>query len=365
MIILMSLFFILNAAQEAYTFFCSDTNNSPKNTETMSWNSTVDFQPVAAPNDINLAYPWLIQLQNIIFIIACAISVVFLVMIYSYLHNMNSVKECILVHLYKDFVTIMIISRIWLVMKGIVAIFTISELQHQAIMSQLTAKILSFSFIALANFTLMILNIIGALRLYMTKTMVLDPPMPWGIDDEFGIKIIRLIAGGISIGYPLMLFPFEIYPKVYYDFLNQTHPRTSSCYVIPCIVQLLVFLTSMLVEKFHQKKGLQEISPNIPKQVNYFVLVIILMYTFILFEVSVQLLNPNTRWTVIQTLATFLSVTTPLAVILKSEKLSTYSTKFVKEKYEDAFILSIYVVPVILSFGMYCFLYVLYWILNI
>ena len=99
----------------------------------------------------------------------------------------------------------------------------------------------------------------------------------------------------------------------------------------------------MLVEKCHQKKGLQEISPNIPKQVNYFVLVIILMYTLILFEVSVQLLNPNTRWTVIQTLATFLSVTTPLAVILRSEKLSTYSTKYVKEKYEDAFILSIYV----------------------
>ena len=132
----MSLFFILNTAQEASTFLCSDINNSPKTTETMSWNSTVDFQPDAALNDIQLAYPWLIQLQNILFIIACAMSVVFLVMIYSYLHNMNSVKECILVHLYKDFVTIMLITRIWLIMKGIVAIFSITELQHQATMSQ-------------------------------------------------------------------------------------------------------------------------------------------------------------------------------------------------------------------------------------
>ena len=361
----MSLFFILNAAQEAYTFLHSDINNSPKTTEAMSWNKTVDFPPVSLPNDIQLAYPWLNQLQSIFLIIACTMSIVFLVMIYSYLQNMNSVKECILVHLYKDFVTIMIISRIWLVMKGTVAIFTITEVQHQTTMSQLTAKILSFTFIALANFTLLILNIIGALRLYMTKTMVLDPPMPWGIDDDCGIRIIRLIAGGMSVGYPLMLFPFEIYPKVYYDFLNQSHLKSSSCYVIPCIVQLLVFLTSMIVEKCHQKKRLQEISPNIPKQVNYFVLVIILMYTFILFEVSVQLLNPHTRWAVIQTLATFLSVTTPLAVILRSEKLSTYSTKYVKEKYEDAYILSIYVVPVMLSFCMYSFLYVLYWILNI
>ena len=106
-------------------------------------------------------------------------------------------------------------------------------------------------------------------------------------------------------------------------------------------------------------------SLNIPTQFSYFVLVIILMYTFILFEVSVQLLNPDTRWIVIQILATFLSVTTPLAVILRSEKLSAYSVKYIKEKYEEAFILSIFVVPVILSLCMYCFLYILYWILNI
>ena len=289
----MSLLFILNSAQEAYTSLCSDINNSPKTSGTMSWNSTVSFPPVASQNDIQLANPLVSQLLNILFVVACAISVILLVLIYCYLHNMNSAKECILVHLYKDFVAIMIITRIWLISKAIAAIITITYLRNLATMSQLTAKIFSFTFIALANFTLMIMNSIAAIRLYMTKTMVLDPPIPWGNDDKFGIKMIRLLVGGISVGYPMMLFPFEVYPKVYYDFLNQTHPKSSSWYVIPCTLQLLVFFTTILVEKYYQMKGLQQMSLNIPTQFSYFVLVIILMYTFILFEVSFQLLNPN------------------------------------------------------------------------
>ena len=119
----------------------------------------------------------------------------------------------------------------------------------------------------------MMLNIIGAIRLYMTKTMLLDPPLPWGNDDKFGVKMIRLIVGGISVGYPLILFPFEIYPKVYYDFVNQSHPKSASLFSVPCILQVVVFLTTLLVYKYYQKKEVQQTSSNIPHQVNYFVLV--------------------------------------------------------------------------------------------
>ena len=116
----------------------------------MTWNSTISLVSVAVPNDILIPYPWLTQLQNIFLIFACLMSVALLVIIYSYLCNMNSVSECILLHLYKDFVAILIISRISLVMKGIVTTFTITDSQNVATMNQLTAKIVSFSFISLA-----------------------------------------------------------------------------------------------------------------------------------------------------------------------------------------------------------------------
>ena len=330
----------------------------------MTWNTTIGLvTPVA--DEIQMAYPWFNQLQNIVFIFACAISVALMVMIYSYLSNMNSVSECVLLHLYKDFVIVLITSRIWMVIKVIVESFTITESQSVVTMSQLSAKILSFAIFSLTNTVLMMLNIIGAIRLYMTKTMLLDPPLPWGNDDKFGVKMIRLIVGGISVGYPLILFPFEIYPKVYYDFVNQSHPKSASLFSVPCILQVVVFLTTLLVYKYYQKKEVQQTSSNIPHQVNYFVLANTLLYGSILFELSFQLLNPDTRWTMIQILVSLLAVTTPLAVIVTSEKLSTYSIKFLKEKYEDAFILSIYIVPVMLSFCMYCSLHVLYGILNI
>ena len=211
----------------------------------MTWNTTIGLvTPVA--DEIQMAYPWFNQLQNIFCIFACAISVALMVMIYSYPSNMNSVSECLLLHLYKDFVIILITSRSWMVIKLIVESFTITESQSVVTMSQLSAKILSFTIFALTNTVLMMLNIIGAIRLYMAKTMLLDPPMPWGNDDEFGVKIIRLIVGGISVGYPLIIFPFEIYPKVYYDFVNQSHPKSASLFSVPCILQVGVFLTIML-----------------------------------------------------------------------------------------------------------------------
>ena len=236
----------------------------------MTWNTTFGLPPVSAPNDIVMAYPWIDLLQNVFFTLSCVMSISLLVIICSYLHNMRSVNECVLLQLYKDFVDILIISRISLVMKGIVTTFTITDSQNVATMNQLTAKVMSFSLVSLTNLVLLMLNIIGAIRLYMTKTKMLDPPMPWGNDDDCGIKIIRLIVGVISVGYPLVLFPFEIFPKVYYDFVNRSHPKSALLHSVPCIVQVVVFLTTMLVENVSGKKNCNKQAQTYPNKSTIF-----------------------------------------------------------------------------------------------
>ena len=115
--------------------------------ETMTWNATFGSTPVAAPNDIQLDYPWIDQIRNVFFILSCAISISILVIIWSYLHNMRSVNECVLLQLYKDFVAILMITRVSLVIEGIVATFAVTYSQNAASMNQLTAKIMSFSII--------------------------------------------------------------------------------------------------------------------------------------------------------------------------------------------------------------------------
>ena len=121
----------------------------------------------------------------------------------------------------------------------------------------------------------------------------------------------------------------------------------------------------MLAEKRYKKNEDQLTSTIIPYQVNYFLLCNILMYGYVLFELSAQLLYPDTRWTVFQILMSILGVTTPIIGIVRSEKLSTYSFKFLKERYEDTFAFSIFSVPMLLTFCMYCSLHLMYWIFDV
>ena len=304
-------------------------------------------------------------IQNIWLFISCVLSTTVLVIIYSYFHNVSIVNDCILLHLYKDFVAILIVSRIILIAEQMTVNYTITDSNEMQEMNNLLAMVLSFGLFSLTFLVLTHLNIISAIRLYTAKTMVLDPPMPWESDEELWIKMIRLAVIGISIGYPLILFPFKIYPRVYYDFVNQSHPKSSILYSGPCIALVVTFLFAILLEHYYKRNCVQETSSTIPKQVNYFVISNLLSYGYLLFELTVQMLSPDTRWVVFELLLSILAITTPSIVILRSEKLSTYFLKFLKERYDDLFIRSILVTPLFLSFIMFCSLYVVYWILGI
>ena len=353
-----------NPSQEMSETNHSDVSSSSETYENITFAASFGSHLVGVPYDVPTT-SWSNQFQNIWFSVASAMSVALLIIIYSYLRNIGLVNECVLLHLYKDVVAIFIFMRIVQITKGIVGSFTLTKSKDQTSMNQISAQILSFTLFASTFAILTLLNIISAIRLYIAKKMVLDPPMPWDNDEKFGIKMIRLAVGVVSFGCPLILFLFEVYPRIYFDFVNQPHPKSSLLFTGPCIIQVIVLLTIMLTEKCYKKNGDQLTNTIIPYQVNYFLLCNILMYGYILFELSAQLLYPDTRWTVFQILISILGVTTPIIGILRSEKLSTYSVKFLKERFEDAFIFSIFSVPMLLSFCMYCSLNFVYWIYDV
>ena len=342
----------------------SDMSSSIEAHENITFAASFGVPLVGVPHDIP-STSLLNQLQNIWFSVASAMSVALLIIIYSYLRNIGLVNECVMLHLYKDVVAIFIFMRIAQITKGIVGSFTLTKSTDQKTMNQISAQILSFTLFASTFAILTLLNIISAIRLYIAKKMVLDPPIPWDKDEKFGIKMIRLVVGVVSFGCPLILFLFEVYPRIYFDFVNQPHPKSSLLFTGPCIIQVIVLLTIMLAEKCYKKNEDQLTSTIIPYQVNYFLLCNIMMYGYILFELSAQLLHPDTRWTIFQILISILGLTTPIIGIMRSEKLATYSFKFLKERYEDAFIFSIFSVPILLSLCMYCSLSFLYWIYDV
>ena len=83
------------------------------------------------------------------------------------------------------------------------------------------------------------------------------------------------------------------------------------------------------------------------------------------FEGIFQLLDLNDRWLVFELLMTITCITIPMMVILKSEKLRTYSVRFQKDMFENVFIMNIIVTPALLSICINCSLYAIYWFLDI
>ena len=298
------------------------------------------------------------------FIFSNILSALLLIVIFSYLHNISLVIECLLLHMYKDIVIILILTRISLIVKRMSGFFIKSSLAPLSL-SPFVAKIISFSLLSLSLCILIILSAIGILRLYMAKTVTLDPPMPFGLDDNQGTKVVRMMISGVSIGYPAILYLFKIYPKMYYDFIGTASDRVpdlSAIYPGSLMFFLFVFVISLMAEQFYKCSMAEQINNSIPKQVNYFLISNTILYGYLLFEITFKLLDSNTRWLVFELLMSLFGITTPATAIFRSEKIKVYSLKFIKETYEKIYLLNIYFTPVFMSMFIYGSLCVIYWL---
>ena len=198
-----------------------------------SYNSTNCSSPTVIPFNASITSlievpgidGWINRFLNLWFIFSRLFSGAILMIIFLYLHNVTLANECVLVYLYKDMISIVILIRIVMVFTRIIRLHEWSSLALMAI-NPLPAKVLSFIIVLLA-FSLMIsLNIISFIRLYIAKTMILDP---WESDEYLGENVFRLIEFGIPFGVSTVLYTFEIYPKIYYWFISgeQNIPKSS------------------------------------------------------------------------------------------------------------------------------------------
>ena len=83
------------------------------------------------------------------------------------------------------------------------------------------------------------------------------------------------------------------------------------------------------------------------------------------FESIFQLLDLNIRALVFELLMTIMCVTTPMMIIMKSEKLRAYSLRLKKDMFENAFIMNIFLTPALLSICINSSLYAIYWCLDV
>ena len=140
------------------------------------------------------------------------ISSLLLAMIWKYFNNVRIMIQCTLSSLYQDMVAI-VIGTNW-VWYGIVVA---SYLNRQDIfLSPRQAKLASFMIMTLECELMLVLNAISAIWLYTIKEAVLDPPLPWGLDEKESLITIRCTGITFGTGLVTILYLAGFYPKIYY-----------------------------------------------------------------------------------------------------------------------------------------------------
>ena len=214
----------------------------------------------------------------------------------------------------------------------------------------------------------LVLNIICFLKFYMTKTGLIDPPIPWmGENDESAIKRIRTACCFIVTVFLSISFGLGLYPNVYYniDPILQSNLSTNNLlYRGTSIILLLSFVVTSLAIKLCKATNEPQIDSIIPWTVNFIVGTLLLMVGLLTLAELLQILNFETRWKGYQIAMSTLQIIIPPAIILKSKQLKTHSARCLKNKSDDLFLMSIYFVPAIVFISIYITLYMVYQILS-
>ena len=83
-------------------------------------------------------------------------------------------------------------------------------------MNETQAKVMSFLIYFMRLQAAIFLNLIAILNLYIMKKAIINPPMPWGDDEDLGIKIIRLSTFVPTFLFMNTMYMLESHPCVHF-----------------------------------------------------------------------------------------------------------------------------------------------------
>ena len=69
-------------------------------------------------------------------------------------------------------------------------------------------------------------------------------------------------------------------------------------------------------------------------------------------------------WQIIYLILSIVTIITPAWLIYREEKVKSYASRILKNKMEEAFLLSIYITPAMVTIIMYGTLYIIYELLD-
>ena len=264
------------------------------------------------------------QSSLLLFLIYGGIIALYL-LILGFLNDQPIVKQGLLLYLYKDLVCMGIVLQCLL---ALVRVIQYSSCNGQA-MYEFLAKAISFAIYFMRLQFLAFLNVLAILKMYMIKKGIINPPMPWGDDEDLGIKMIRFVTIATAFAFTTTFYIFESYPNIYYSLLRgytnvvvvTDLPKGASVPLALHVFLLITVLVTYFATMYYKYTLQHNLDTGIPLQMNYGGVLLIL--TFFLVDLTFPAFGASfTKYLFATKSVTTLVV--QIFVILKSHPLRSF-----------------------------------------
>ena len=224
-------------------------------------------------------------------------------------------------------------------------------------------------------------NIIAIIKLYKSKKLMLDPPMPWGEDDEWGIKILRALVVVVSVVVTSIGFLLGQYSRWFYFYIgleasqNLTdQPFRFHFTIFSAINILMVFscIALTLLRKYHQSEENDFSEDSIPHEMDYvFGIMSVFWVVFFIFRflygfniITTEMISYRNRVFLFQIFISLMLFIPPTWILLRSSKIRSSAITTIKDTLDDISFLRIYITPLVTTTLMYPSLYFVYIMLD-
>ena len=304
----------------------------PTNFNTQSFETTTVLHRIE-PTNTTTTERVLTSKFILLWIFVLLISTALLCLILGYLNSASVVKECLLLYLSQDVLKLFLLLN-WAQFAALVMCLVNG---NGVKMDELLAKVITYFISCLVLHLLLALNAMNFLKLYMTKEVMLDPPMPWNNDDAKIFKRMRYAFFIFVVSFVSTLYATQEYPKLYYNFITEDASLSKLKngaliyfgFVCTLVITHVITSIGIQVYKWKTKTIIPEAFPN---KVRYLMLTIVLLFKIlIVIGLYTDIFNDGKIWSVLLLYQTTATILSPAYIVYTTEQLKRYAKITVKK----------------------------------
>ena len=279
---------------------------------------------------------------------------------FSYLNSLSLAKECLLVYLYKDVLSMMLSWRTFLAIEVMIDFWEVEGT------SKTEALMISFGLQFGAMYSILILIFISIYNLYTAKTNRIDPTINWlGKDESSAIKRNRFGCSLSVIGFLAINFGLRLYPPILYAMMP--HHSFGSALLISTIVYrgtvilLLLFCVIInVVRKIYGPTHETQIDRVLTMSIKYMFIIPAVIFVTVTIAEACQFSDKRTSWEIYQVVTSPIEIFAPFIIIFRSDQLKMHSIRLLKNKYNDLSMFNIYFVPAFMFIAINLSMYIIF-----